>query len=132
MNQNIQISGLCPIYPSEDPDKVQSAMTNILPDCKIIINKNSIKATSKNIDSLMKIRETISSKKSFNVYRRQLLKNLTDDSTWFYLNKQAAFVDVIALCEEADESPLGPIKIIIKSRDIENVINWILSSTSTN
>ena len=49
-----------------------------------------------------------------------------DTTTWFYLNKQAAFVDVIAICEEAEESPMGPIKIIMHSEDISKVIDWLV------
>jgi hypothetical protein len=54
---------------------------------------------------------------------------MVKDSTWFYLNKQAAFVDVIAICNEADESPLGPIKIVLHSTNIEDVIEWLVSDT---
>ena len=48
--------------------------------------------------------------------------NMAENSTWFYLNKQAAFVDVIALCNDADESALGPIKIVLNSNNIEEII----------
>ena len=52
--------------------------------------------------------------------------NLLEDTTWFYLNKQAAFVNVIALCSEAEESPLGPIKILIHSKNIDEVMEWLV------
>jgi hypothetical protein len=52
---------------------------------------------------------------------------MTNDSAWFYLNKQAAFVDVVALCNEPDESALGPIKIILNSNDIEKTIEHLTS-----
>jgi predicted RNA binding protein with dsRBD fold (UPF0201 family) len=55
------------------------------------------------------------------------MRNMTNDSTWFYLNKQAAFANVITLCDEADESPLGPIKIVLHSKNIEDVIDWLVS-----
>ncbi len=53
-------------------------------------------------------------------------KNLTNNSTWFYLNKQAAYADKIAICEESDESPLGPIKIVLSSNNIERIIEWLV------
>ena len=59
-------------------------------------------------------------------YQRNFRKNLTENSTWFYLNKQAAFADKIAICEESDESPLGPIKIVLTSPDIDRVVDWII------
>jgi predicted RNA binding protein with dsRBD fold (UPF0201 family) len=55
------------------------------------------------------------------------MRNMTEDSTWFYLNKQAAFVNVPVLCDEADESPLGPIKVVLHSTNIEDVIEWLVS-----
>ena len=51
---------------------------------------------------------------------------MSDNTTWFYLNKQAAFVNVVAFCDEANESPLGPIKIILESNDIEKTIQTII------
>ena len=47
-------------------------------------------------------------------------------TTWFYLNKQAAFVEKIAICEESEESPLGPIKVILTSSRIDEIIDWFV------
>ena len=52
---------------------------------------------------------------------------MKDNSTWFYLNKQAAFVDVVALCNEANESALGPVKVVLESNDIEKTIETLTS-----
>ena len=38
-----------------------------------------------------------------------------------------AFANAIALCDEADESPLGPIKVVLHSKNIEDVIDWLVS-----
>jgi len=46
---------------------------------------------------------------------------------WFYLNKQAAFANVTVLCDEADESSLGPIKVVLHSTNIEDVKEWLVS-----
>ncbi len=74
-----------------------------------------------------KIYKTVHTKQSQKIYRRNLEKNLENDTTWFYLNKQAAFVEKIAICEEANESPLGPIKVILTSSYIDEIIDWIVS-----
>ena len=123
------IEAYCSINPSENPKKVEQALSNILSDIDIKINQESLKATSKNLESLTRIFETIHSRKSQNNFRRQLKHNLIDDSTWFYLNKQAAFANVVALCSEGDESPLGPIKVILRSKNIERVIEWLISDS---
>ncbi len=126
-NVTCKISAYCPIYPSEDPKKVQQSLSNIFEDAEIKLGKNSIKTTSENLEVLEKIFEVIHSHKTQRIYRKHLNNNLVDDSTWFYLNKQAAFVNTIALCGEADESPLGPIKVILESDNIESVIEWLIS-----
>ncbi len=124
-NIRCKISGYCSILPSEDPKKVQMALENILPDSEIQIENNSARITSKDLDSLKRIFETIHSRKTQRTYLRHMKKNLSDTSTWFYLNKQAAFANNVALCDEADESPLGPIKLILESNQIEQIMDWL-------
>ena len=51
----------------------------------------SIISNSKDLHLLEKIYDVIHSNQSQKIYQRQLEKNLENDSTWFYLNKQAAF-----------------------------------------
>lgn len=119
------VTAITTVNPSEDISKIKKAILNIFSDAQIEITNSTVKATT-NIDSLSKIREVISSRNTQKAYRRHLNRNLIDDSTWFYLNKQAAFSNVIALCDEADESPLGPIKIILKSKNIEKIIEWLV------
>jgi hypothetical protein len=120
------IDAYCSINPSEDPKKVEQAITNVLVDVDVKINKETLRATSTSLESLEKIYEAIHSHQSKNAYRRQLKQNLHDDSSWFYLNKQAAFVNTIALCSESEESPLGPIKIVLSSKNIDMIIEWLV------
>ena len=88
---------------------------------------DSLVANSNNYESLTKIYETMRSRRTKSAYRRHLMRNMTEDSTWFYLNRQAAFANVPVLCDEADESPLGPIKVVLHSKNIEGVIDWLVS-----
>jgi hypothetical protein len=121
-----KIEILCSINPSEDPNKVKSAILNIFPNCEIKLEKFSIKGDSNDLHLLEKIYDAINSMQSEKIYRRRLEKNLENNSTWFYLNKQAAFAEKIAICEESDESPLGPIKVILTSTQIERIIDWLI------
>ena len=123
------IEVFCTINPSEDLQKIETAILNIFPDIEINKNNMQITGISKKIESLSRIFEIIHNRRITNVYRRTLNQNLSENSTWFYLNRQAAYVDVIALCNEEDESPLGPIKIILDSQQIEQVIDWLTSFT---
>jgi len=124
---NCKIDVYCTINPSEDQTKVEQAISNIFPDIEIQINDDSLKATSQNLETLSNIFGVIRSHKIQRVYRRFLNNNLRNDSTWFYLNKQAAYSNTISLCDEAEESPLGPIKIVLTSKNIEDIIDWLVS-----
>ena len=128
LDVSCKIEVYCPIYPSEDPKKIELAITNILDDVDIKISNEALRATSTNLESLKKIYETINSHKTQNTYRRQLNLNLDNESTWFYLNKQAAFAKTILVCSESDESPLGPIKITLDSKNIEQVLEWLITA----
>ena len=125
-NISCKIEILSSINSSEDPKKIETAILNIFPDAKIKIDNFSIISNSKDLHLLEKIYDIIHSNQSQKIYQRQLEKNLENDSTWFYLNKQAAFVGTIALCEEAEESPLGPIKVILTSSNIDRIIDWLI------
>ena len=108
-------------------NKVRTAVSNIVTDMDEKMTDDALVANSTNYESLTKIYETMRSRRTKSAYRRHLMRNMTEDSTWFYLNKQAAFADVITLCDEEDQSPLGPIKIVLCSKNIEDVIDWLVS-----
>jgi len=125
MNQKTTIQIFCKINPSEDPEKVKLAIINIFPDLTLEITDTDITGKTNNIQSLSQISKTIRENNIKKTYQRILKNNSNGDSSWFYLNKQAAFVNKVALCSEENESSLGPIKVILRSNDIEQVIESI-------
>ena len=125
MNQKTTIQIFCEINPSEDPEKVKLAINNIFPDLTLEITDTDITGKSNNIQTLSQISKSIHENNIKKTYQRILKNNSNSDSSWFYLNKQAAFVNTVALCSEANESSLGPIKVILRSNDIEQVIDSI-------
>ena len=127
LDVDCKISAYCTINASEDVNKIRTSVSNVLTDMDEKLTDDSLIVNSNNYESLTKIYETMRSRRSKSAYRKHLVRNMTHDSTWFYLNKQAAFADVIALCDEADESPLGPIKVVLHSKNIEDVIDWLVS-----
>ena len=120
----IQVS--CKINLSEDPLKVKTAILNVFPELEISLNDQQLIGKSDDISSLSNISQSIHAKNTKNIYQRILKKNSNENSTWFYLNKQAAFVNIVALCSESDESPLGPIKVVLEGNDIENIIQSLI------
>ena len=125
MNQKTTIQIFCEINSSEDPEKVKLAVNNIFPDLTLEMTDTDITGKSNNIQILSQISKSTHENNIKKTYQRILKNNSNSDSSWFYLNKQAAFANTVALCSEANESSLGPIKVILRSNDIEQVINSI-------
>ena len=125
-NINCTIEIFCLVHPSEDPNKIKTAISNIFPYSTIKSENSSILAKSNNLNSFEKIYEIIHSRQTQKTYKQNLEKNLEHDTTWFYLNKQAAVVKKIVICEQSDESPLGPIKVTLTSLNIDKVIDWLV------
>jgi len=122
---NVQV--FCEINTSEESSKVNTAVRNIFPNLEISINHHQIIGKSSSVESLSNISESINTKNTKNILQRILKQNTDGHSTWFYLNKQAAFVNMVVLCNESDESPLGPIKVVIEANNVENIIQSLTS-----
>ena len=125
-NLSCKIEMFCTVNPSESIEKIEKVISNIFPYAIINNNDLSINAQSKELRSFEKIYQFIHNNKLQKIYLRSLEDNLQDNTTWFYLNKQAAFVEQIAICEESNESPLGPIKVTLTSSNIDAIIDWIV------
>lgn len=123
---SFKIQILCKINPSEDTSKVKTAVHNIFPNLEISIKNNQLVGNSSDTSTLSNLSQSIKTNNTKKIFQRILEKNINNNSTWFYLNKQAAFVETIAFCNESDESPLGPIKVIIDTNDIESMIQLLI------
>ena len=125
-NLSCKIEMFCTINPSESIEKVEQTISSIFPYSVVKNNEFTINAISKELRSFEKIYHFVHNNKLQKNFLRSLEDNLENDTTWFYLNKQAAFVEQIAICEEFDESPLGPIKVTLTSSNIDRIIDWIV------
>ena len=127
-NYNVELKVETILNPSEDPDKVKKCLINVANGCQPVIKKEFVTAVCEGILSLHNIRVGVRSKSSFAVLRRVLDENRKDDRTWFFLNKQAAYCDVISIIEHDEESTLGPIRVTITSNDLDKIIEWLIPS----
>ena len=114
-----------PLNPSEDREKVSGAINNVIYDCYIDSKHGRIFGRSTGSDSLNIIYEQVRSKASLGVLRKALLNNKIGDAAWFLLNKQAAEAGIVVIVEHKEESPLGAIKVIIESDELDKVIEWL-------
>ncbi len=109
------------VYPSEDINKVIKAVKNVIKE-DIKKDDNNIFLISRDKEVLDHIYNTFRERKVLGVLRRKLLENMRGDTTWFYLNKQAAYINILVICDDPKESPLGPIKVEIRSSNINAII----------
>jgi uncharacterized protein len=114
-----------PLNPSEDSEKVNAALRNVMDDCYIDSKHGRIFGRSIGSESLRTIYEHVRSKAALGVLRKALLNNRIGDATWFLLNKQAAAAGVVVIVENKEESPLGAIKVTIESEELNTVIEWL-------
>ena len=126
MTSKISINFFCQVNPSEDIEKIKTTIFNLFPDVKTKIENDQLSGNFEGIEQLTTVLQLVQHRNIKKTFLRILKSNISDNTTWFYLNKQAAFVNVVALCDEANESALGPIKIIIESNDIEKTIQTII------
>ena len=106
----------CPLYPSEDPAKVARALDNLFPGLEFELSDGVLRAESDR-SCLDELRGNVRRRRVQASLARQMRKNERDGRTWFYLNKQAAFMGTAAVCENADESPLGPVRVSLPAGD---------------
>ncbi len=123
---SVDIRVECQVNPSEDPAKVARSVKNVISNSSPELKDSMVRVVTKNPASLSIIYEQARSRRIMSVFRKALLNNMIANSTWFYLNKQAAYAGTVSICEEESESPLGPIKVTLTSNKLESVIDWLV------
>ncbi|MGD0329496.1 MAG: hypothetical protein ABSB40_03505 [Nitrososphaeria archaeon] len=84
------------------------------------------------INALYNFYSKIRERKITAAARRLILKNMRNDSTWVYLNRQAASVGNIVLCDDPEESPLGPLVLKFESPLLMEVVDWLTGEKEMN
>jgi predicted RNA binding protein with dsRBD fold (UPF0201 family) len=125
-NIDIEIQVFTPIFPSESVSKVIEAI-NLVMGMKIDLDhtNNFLLGTTNKKEVLINTYDQIRNRSVTSVFNRLLISNLNQNTTWFYINKQAATEGLIVLVEKFLESPLGPIKISLTSENILQVIELL-------
>lgn len=119
---SIEIS--CPVFPSEDPDKVRKAMLNIFPDAEIEESEDGLSGKSQSIEHFSR---QIRRQKILDTTRSVMIRGKRGDRTRFFMNKQVAFVGKISFCEE--KTILGTMKVIVIDDDIDSLIDRVAPVT---
>jgi predicted RNA binding protein with dsRBD fold (UPF0201 family) len=115
------------VNPSERTQKVIDAIITLFARCSPeLSHRSKVVGRAVGSDSLARLYEQVRSRAAMSVLRRKLLENRAGDSTWFFLNKQAATSGIAAVIEDEQESPLGPIRVTISCEELDALIDWLV------
>jgi predicted RNA binding protein with dsRBD fold (UPF0201 family) len=130
IQSEIEIKVEATVNPSEDPQKVIAAIENVIDKCYPEFRYGSrAVGRARGTEPLSLIYEQVRSRSAMGVLRRMLLDNRSGETTWFYLNKQAAAAGIAAVIEDEQESPLGPIRVTIDCEELDSIVNWLVPET---
>lgn len=115
------------VSPSEDPERVSTAIRKVLGDavCDASVSSRSARLSTEDPRALVHIRDQLRDRHVRAAARRQMLLNSSGRTASLMLNRQAAAAGVVALCGSPKESPLGPIYLTLRSEKIASAIDWL-------
>ena len=119
------VSIVCPVYPSEDPEKVRSAIEKLFPDVVIEEDDDGFFGTCGSLDVFS---QRIRKQKILDATRSVLSHGRKGpDRTVFHLNKQVAFMGKVSFSEP--KAILGTIRVTVEDVDISALIDTVAPET---
>jgi predicted RNA binding protein with dsRBD fold (UPF0201 family) len=117
------------LNPTESEQKVKEAVENIFGAMNMQtrpLHKGGILlAEATGQEALVKFHGLLQREHIRAAARTVFLQGLEKTSVSFCLNKQVAYAGHVSFSQEVAESPLGPIKVKIKSENPRQVIDWL-------
>ncbi len=119
----------CPIYPTEDTERVCSALT------KLFVSDRSCQKTedgylmlrSAKRGSLDYIQQYIHSLRIIDAVRKRVLSNWDGTKTSVFFDKQAAYYGKMRLVDETEEDPpLGYIELVLTFEDEDDFNRFLI------
>jgi len=120
----LAVSLSCPVFPSEDPERVRQAVLNIFPSADLVLSDGVLSGDAGSIDHFS---TQIRRQRILDTMRSMLIKGRKGESSMLNINKQAAYAGKISFVEE--RTILGTIKVIFRSDDIMAFIESLAPQT---
>jgi uncharacterized protein len=118
-----KITARARVNPTEDRNKVITAISNIFNFDELEIGEGYVIVTGEN-ESLLNLRESLKNRKIRDTANRIFSNGAEDNKITFSLSKQAALVSVPNFVDK-DMSKLGEIDVTIETDDVEGFIKWM-------
>ncbi len=115
----------CRVNPTESPEKVRKALTNMFGEIKLVEVKECLTVELEDYLSLRDLRAKIAQDKIRDTLSDVLTRWTDGDRLSFGLNRQAAYAGHVSLTLE-NEDPMGPIQLMVEG-DVKQVITFLTS-----
>lgn len=114
----------CSVNPSEDPEKVRSAILSIFPDAELELTDSGFEGTAPSLDGFA---GQIRRQRILDAARAVLITNMRGDRTRMNLNKQVATVGKVSF---TDRNPvLGAIEVTVEDPDLVVLVDRVAPMT---
>ena len=113
----------CPVNPSEDEEKVRSAVLSIFPDAELSLNDGRLEGEA----TLDRFSKAIRRQKILDATRAVMIMNSRGNTTRLSLNKQVATVGKVSFADK--RSVLGAIEVTIEDDDLMALIDRVAPIT---
>ena len=128
---NVIVRVFTAVNPTENEEKVRTAITNIFPVELHIEDFGILRLCGEgDIESLRMLHRKFREERILDAARRIMMDGVSESSTQFQLNKQAAFVNKVNF--PVGEESLGSIHVEIEAaeqEDLLKVIDWLAPHT---
>lgn len=109
MIYRIELEAVAPVYPTEDPDRVAEAITNLFPTADIESAPGEVHGVAHAIDTFS---DRLTEQRILDTARTQLRDGIEGQTVSFALKKQPAYAGVVNFALE-DPAELGDIHVRI-------------------
>jgi uncharacterized protein len=121
----VEVRVIADVLPSEDPHKVAMAVSQVLGGTEVPSGESRVEFASSDLGSLTRLRDQLRDRHVRAAARRALVNGREGDTSTVMLNRQAAATGVLVICGDPEESPLGPIYLNIRSKNLDAAIDWL-------
>ncbi len=116
---------------TETEEKVKKTIENLFGNIEThvepIYKGARIFSESKTLSTLSKFQNLLRRERIRAAARMMLIAGTRDKTLTFCLNKQVAYAGHVSFAQEEAESPLGPIKVTVRTDNPRGLINWLTS-----
>ncbi len=122
------------VNPTESEEKVKTAVANMFGNMTVELKPqrmgNLLTAEAKRREALENFQAALRRDRVRAAARKFLFANQHGNHVIFFLNKQVAFTGHVSFSQETGESPLGPIRVVIESENLREIIDWLAPRTT--